>query len=71
MLREYLLNEGGDGRAVQPPEWVTPRCEGSGNLCFLWVQLGQVIASLCLVLNVSQSAKTSKLLGVCTLNPQE
>lgn len=65
MLSKYLRNEGGDERGAQPSDWVDLRSKQSGDLCSFWVHLGQVLASLQLVLNVSQSAETNKLIRVC------
>lgn len=53
---------GTGGEEAQAPERVAPRSKRSGGsfpLSF-WVQLGQVLASLYLVLNVSQDAETNK-----------
>lgn len=66
MLNKYLLNEGVMGEVSGRPQG--PREVG---LCSLCVQSGQVLASLYLVLNVSRSAETNKLMRVCALNPQE
>lgn len=62
MLNKYLLNEGVMGEVLSYLSW-WPRGPGEvGNFCSFWVQLGQVLASLYLVLNVSHSAEANKLM---------